>query len=433
MNDTLERLKSGKLIGSKSLKLACGLKEFPIEILALSETLEFLDLSDNQMTVLPASFSKLKKLKIVFFARNSFTIFPTVLRECTALTMIGFKSNQIDVVEEKAFPPMLRWLILTDNKILSLPKSIGDCDRLQKCGLAGNLIQELPFEMSKCQNLELLRLSANRLVSIPEWLFELPKLSWVAFGGNPATHISTLPTDLGSFPWSSFEVKELLGEGASGLIYKASSEAEEEDIALKVFRGDVTSDGLPEDEMEVSIAAGSHEGLIPVLGKIKDHPEGKSGLLMKLISPDYLNLGNPPSLETCTRDVFDRKTLYSFDSLLKIAKNIASVSEQLHRRGINHGDLYAHNILINDKADCLLGDFGAASFYDAKSAAADNIERVEVRAFGCLLGDLYGVIDEQDIDDLQRDNLLSLINSCTTSEVKSRLSFSDILEKLNKF
>jgi len=347
--------------------------------------------------------------------------------------MIGFKSNQIDVVEEKAFPPMLRWLILTDNKILSLPKSIGDCDRLQKCGLAGNLIQELPFEMSKCQNLELLRLSANRLVSIPEWLFELPKLSWVAFGGNPATHISTLPTDLGSFPWSSFEVKELLGEGASGLIYKASSEAEEEDIALKVFRGDVTSDGLPEDEMEVSIAAGSHEGLIPVLGKIKDHPEGKSGLLMKLISPDYLNLGNPPSLETCTRDVFDRKTLYSFDSLLKIAKNIASVSEQLHRRGINHGDLYAHNILINDKADCLLGDFGAASFYDVKSAAADNIERVEVRAFGCLLGDLYGVIDEQDIDDLQRDNLLSLISSCTTSEVKSRLSFSDILEKLNKF
>ena len=47
--------------------------------------------------------------------------------------MIGFKSNQIKTVPEKAFPPKLHWLILTDNKIEKLPKSIGDCILLQKC------------------------------------------------------------------------------------------------------------------------------------------------------------------------------------------------------------------------------------------------------------------------------------------------------------
>ena len=48
MTHALEDLKSGKLIGSKRLKLACGLTDFPQEILSLSETLEVLDLSDNK-------------------------------------------------------------------------------------------------------------------------------------------------------------------------------------------------------------------------------------------------------------------------------------------------------------------------------------------------------------------------------------------------
>ena len=32
-----------------------------------------------------------------------------------------------------------------------------------------------------------------------------------------------------------------------------------------------------------------------------------------------------------------------------------------------HGDLYAHNTLIDKDANSLMGDFGAASFYDKTS------------------------------------------------------------------
>ena len=70
-----------------------------------------------------------------------------------------------------------------------------------------------------------------------------------------------------SFDWEDFSIKELLGEGASGLISKAHWFDKKEDVAIKVFKGDVTSDGSPEDEMEASIAAGFHESLIQVLGK----------------------------------------------------------------------------------------------------------------------------------------------------------------------
>lgn len=431
MEQTFEELQAGKLVGVSRLKLACGLTEFPEEILTLSDTLEILDLSDNQLTELPASFSELQKLKIVFFARNHFTEFPAVLKECPNLNMIGFKSNQIETVPEDAFPPLLNWLILTDNKINQLPKSIGACHLLQKCALAGNLIEELPAEMANCENLELLRVSANKLKSIPQWLFQLPKLSWVAFGGNPAAHQIELTTGLPLFAWQDFTIKELLGEGASGLISKANWLSKHKEVAIKVFKGNVTSDGLPEDEMAIAIAAGAHQSLIEVLGKIKDHPEEKSGLIMKLISPTYVSLGNPPSFETCTRDVFDADRSFSPAELLKIATSIASVCAQLHSRGINHGDLYAHNILVNPDAQTLLGDFGAATFYDVNAVVAPAIERVEVRAFGCLIEDVFGLVKDQLFTDKQRDQWLQLIENCLQPDVNSRDSFAEIAKKLS--
>jgi hypothetical protein len=433
MTHSLEDLKAGKLIGTKRLKLACGLKDFPEEILTLADTLEILDLSDNHLSALPDSIVQLKKLKIIFFERNSFTEFPTILASFPVLSMVGFKSNKIHTVPENAFPPMLRWLILTNNKIKVLPKSIGDCRLLQKCALAGNLIEALPAEMANCLNLQLLRISSNKLTTIPSWLFELPHLSWIAFGGNPASHLIPSNTDLESFDWADFSIKELLGEGASGLISKALWRGKNEDVAIKVFKGDVTSDGSPEDEMEASIAAGFHESLIQVLGKIKNHPEEKSGLILKLISPTFFNLGNPPSLETCTRDVFDEKLVFTGAELLKIAKSIASVAAQLHSLGINHGDLYAHNILVNKSADCLLGDFGAASFYDVNSTTADNIERVEVRAYGCLLEDLLNLASANEMNMKLVNQWEKLIADCTLLDIKSRPSFSEIFSELDHF
>ena len=433
MSQTLEELKSGSLIGLKKVKLACDLKEFPIEILSLSETLEILDLSDNQLTELPDSISQLKNLKIIFFERNNFTEFPAILKELPLLSMIGFKSNQLKTVPENAFPPRLKWLVLTNNKIEKIPKSIGDCVHLQKCTLAGNQIEELPSEMKNCTNLELLRISANKLNSIPEWLFELPKLSWVAFGGNPISHQTKTNTNIGTFDWNDFSLQEMLGEGASGLISKATWKSKKEDVAIKIFKGSMTSDGLPEDEMEISISSGFHENLIQILGKIKNHPENKSGLIMKLIAPTYNNLGNPPNLDTCTRDVFDEKTVFTENEILKIAKNIASVCAQLHLKGINHGDLYAHNILINNTADCLFGDFGAASFYDINSKLSSTIERVETRAFGCLLEDLLSLVTANKMNKQFVNKWQNLITDCTTKDVKSRHSFNQILEELNTF
>ena len=65
---TLQQLLSGELIGTKKLKLSCGLTEFPSEIFTLADTLELLDLSGNQLSQLPEDFGRFKKLKIAFFS-----------------------------------------------------------------------------------------------------------------------------------------------------------------------------------------------------------------------------------------------------------------------------------------------------------------------------------------------------------------------------
>ncbi|HTF80506.1 MAG TPA: leucine-rich repeat domain-containing protein, partial [Cytophagales bacterium] len=217
----MNQLLSGELRETKRLKIATGLTEFPQEIFTLADTLEILDLTDNNISQLPADFGRLYKLKIVFFSNNAFERFPEVLAQCPDLEMIGFKANKIAVVPEGALPSKTRWLILTDNRITVLPKSIGLCHRMQKLMLAGNRLQELPVELSACENLELLRISANRFEVLPQWLFSLPKLSWLAIAGNPCTQILSSENSIQYIPWNELLLQKTLGEGASGVISMA--------------------------------------------------------------------------------------------------------------------------------------------------------------------------------------------------------------------
>lgn len=391
---TLEQLRAGKLAGSRRLKLSCGLTEFPQEIFDLADTLEILDLSGNALTGLPDDLPRLHKLRILFCSDNQFTQLPEVLGQCPQLGMVGFKANRICHVPAAALPRSLRWLILTDNRIGELPPQLGLCTQLQKLMLAGNQLQTLPTELAACSRLELLRIAANRFEQLPEWLLDLPQLAWLAYAGNPFCSDSETAAlqnnPIASIAWDSLQLQHKLGEGASGVIHRATWLGDtERQVAVKLFKGALTSDGLPHSEMASCISAGEHPNLIAVHGKIHGHPGGASGLVMSLIAPHFANLAGPPSLESCTRDIYPADTSFTAGAALRVALDIAAAAEHLHARGIMHGDLYAHNILHGDAGPALLGDFGAASFFardDEPRALA--LQRIEVRAFACLLEEL---------------------------------------------
>jgi hypothetical protein len=107
--------------------------------------------------------------------------------------------------------------------------------------------------------------------------------------------------------WASLACEHRLGEGASGVIYRAQWRAEgraPRAVAVKLFKGAVTSDGLPDCEMAACLHAGRHPNMIPVIGKLRGHPDGAHGLVMELVDPALTNLAGPPSFASCTRDVY---------------------------------------------------------------------------------------------------------------------------------
>ena len=435
---TLSLLRSGKLAGSKRLDLSCGLKEFPAEIFDLADSLEILNLSGNALSSLPHDLARLHKLRVIFCSDNQFTHVPEVLGECAQLDMVGFKANHIRHLSAAALPEPLRWLILTDNQLSDLPAALGGCTGLQKLMLAGNQLQHLPDEMSACQQLELLRISANRFTALPDWLFALPRLSWLAFAGNPFSDAgeaeATMKQSIPEIDWARIELQHKLGEGASGVIHQAEWQRAPESataVAVKLFKGAVTSDGLPRSEKAACIAAGAHPNLIPVQGKIVDHPEGVSGLVLSLIDSSFTNLAGPPSLDSCTRDIYPEGTQLSLSAALSMAHGMASAAEHLHQQGIMHGDLYAHNMLWNGLGDCLLGDFGAASFISQQNdQQGQMLQRMEVRAFACLLEELLqrtsATVESSGIF----EEMGRLQQRCAQAEIAARPSFSEIRHTL---
>lgn len=297
------------------------------------------------------------------------------------LRVLGMKACGLTTVPENSLPPNLQWLILTDNKLTRLPKSIGQLTKLRKVSLAGNQLSDLPTEMEACQDIELIRLGANNFKAVPDWLLDLPQLAW--YGGINHT---TPPVEVAGISYHDLTLGDKLGSSPTSEVFRATIKSSGETVAVKIYHGGLTSDGWSMDDMKMCLAAGNHPNIIPVLGKLVDHPENQPGVILQLIPANFHSLGLPPSLETCTRDTFPPQTNFSLSFIVKVLQHIASACQHLHSKGIVHGDLYAHNILVNEAGDCHLGDFGAASFYNP--AIDRRPEQIEVRAFRHLAEDL---------------------------------------------
>ena len=434
---TLEQLRAGQLTGTHRLDLAAGLTEFPPEIFDLADTLKVLNLSGNALSALPDDLHRLHRLRVLFCSDNQFTAVPAGLGKCPQLSMVGFKANQIRTLPAAALPPALRWLILTDNQLETLPPEIGNCKNLQKLMLSGNRLRALPAALAACTELELLRIAANQLPELPAWLLTMPRLAWLAFAGNPfcALAEAAVHDGIATIGWEQLTVEQPLGEGASGVIYRAQWRRENAPpaaVAVKLFKGALTSDGLPHSEMAACMSAGAHPNLIAVAGKVSHHPAGAEGLVLELISPAFHNLAGPPSLASCTRDVYASGTTFPVATALSIALGIAAATEHLHARGILHGDLYAHNILSTPAGDALLGDFGAACFFPPANATAAALQRLEARAFACLLEEL-GAHCAADTAPAARTTLTALRElqqRCGQPAVADRPLFAEIRQTL---
>ena len=273
--------------------------------------------------------------------------------------------------------------------------------KLQKLMLAGNQLTALPASMTNCHALELLRISANQFNALPDFLFDLPKLTWLAYAGNPfCDEIEQALIDqqqIKHIDWQALTLQEVLGEGASGITYRATWHQNQtaEAVAVKLFKSELTSDGLPRCEMHANILAGQHPNLVGVKGIIHNHPQGTLGFVMPLLDADLKVLANPPSFDSCTRDVYAKDLKLTPEEVQHITRSVTTAAKHLHQQGLMHGDLYAHNILWNAQ-EVVLSDLGGASFLPLDNPAlTQSLLKLEARALEVLSQELLNCCDAE--------------------------------------
>jgi len=431
----LSALRRGDLQGAHRLDLRhCDLETLPDEVFALADTLEELDLSHNRLTRLPDDLARLHRLRILFASGNPFTALPTGLGACGQLELVGFRGCQIEAVDAQALPPALRWLILTDNRLARLPDTLAERPRLEKLMLSGNHLETLP-DLRDSPRLALLRLAANRFTTLPSWLDTHPGLAWIAPAGNPFVHrIFHSLSVRDAVTLSPCQIREdhLIGEGASGLIHKSwwrdAAAATERPVALKRFKSAMTSDGLPDCEQAACLAAAGHPAILAAEARVAA-PDGRTeALVLPLLGPEFRPLAGPPSLASCSRDVYAEGFRIPVDKLWTILSSIAGAAAHLHGRGLMHGDLYAHNILWNGQDRALLSDFGAASFLPDDDRRRARFERLEARAFGFLAEELLAHAEDRHAPAVTP--LQALRDACLQPEVDRRPGFDEISRAL---
>lgn len=397
-----------------------GAHEFPQAAYELADEIEVLDMSYNYLTELPEDMARFVHMRTAFFSCNPLGEVPAVLASCAALQLVGLKSCGIETMAPGSLPVGIKGIILTDNQLTELPSTLGtEYRELTKLMLTGNQLRELPTSLRAHGELELLRVAANCLTEAPVWLDELPSLAWYSDAGNPL-HSHDQSTAIQQYGPGDMSFGSLLGESSKNQVYQAS--LGDEQVAVKLFGAGVTTDGLPEDDMQASLRAGVHQGLIGALGTYNDGEQ--AGLVMPLIPASYRALAQPPDFATLTRDV------YSFDFAPTAAqswmtvRDIASALTHLHARGVMHGDVYAHNILVNDGGGAILGDFGASSLYDPSDSAQLWRQQLEVLGFGRVVAELA----DRSAGDVSR--LQAIAGQCTDRDAAKRPTFERLCREL---
>ena len=385
-----------------------------------------LNVPDAGLVSLPdALCHRLPNLSILFAPNNQIKELPHHIGSCSKLQMVSFKTNGMTSIHLDALQGQMRWLILTDNAITELPTTIGRCSNLQKLMLSGNELTHIPEEISNCERLELVRLASNQLTSAPMTLLRLPNLAWIALSANPFLDSVVSyrskehpPLPLLDDPVLDNETQgEILGQGASGVTRKVK--LSNTYVAVKTYKGTMTSDGSPLDEKQIALVASTiaSDCLIKVLGQT---PQGS--LVMELLH-NVRAFGGPPSMESCSRDVYGDNDKVSEVQAKTMVTGLLEVLMELHQRGIMHGDLYGHNILVSDDDPTLvkLSDFGAAFFYDTDAEYGMLLQQIEMRAFGILVSEIDTLLGRVHADSPLRSPL-----NAVSEASRSKKSFIEL-------
>jgi Leucine-rich repeat (LRR) protein len=172
----------------------------PAEIKNLSN-LVHLEIQGANINHLPPEIGSLKNLKTFIFYSNSLTNLPAEIGNLSQLENLSLRLyNMTQVLPEIGKLIRLRSLKiegsdwLSKNKLLSLPKEIGQLTALTYLSLRGNELRTLPPEIGNLVNLEEIDLQNCSLDALPGEMAKLANLKILNLKRN---NLQTLPDEFG--------------------------------------------------------------------------------------------------------------------------------------------------------------------------------------------------------------------------------------------
>uniref|UniRef100_A0A673CPE4 Leucine-rich repeats and calponin homology (CH) domain containing 1 n=1 Tax=Sphaeramia orbicularis TaxID=375764 RepID=A0A673CPE4_9TELE len=166
------------------------LKEFPRTAANhdLTDTVEA-DLSKNRLTDVPSEICQLVALETLNLYHNCIRTIPDSIISLQSLTSLNLSRNQLGALPACLCGLPLRVLNASNNKLVSLPETIGQLHNLMELDISCNEITALPRHISRLRALRELNVRRNLLCVLPEDLSELPLVKF-DFSCNK---VSTIP------------------------------------------------------------------------------------------------------------------------------------------------------------------------------------------------------------------------------------------------
>ncbi|HSM45696.1 MAG TPA: protein kinase, partial [Acidimicrobiia bacterium] len=155
------------------------------------------------------------------------------------------------------------------------------------------------------------------------------------------------PTEMISLP--GYEVRDRVGEGAFGVVWRAYQPSVGREVAVKVIRPELASQASFVRRFEAearTIARLAHPHIVPLIDFWRD--TDSAYLVLALLSGG--SLAHPVE----SRDV-DRA------SARKMLGQLGAALDHAHSQGMVHGDVKPSNVLLDGSGNAYLSDFGIAA------------------------------------------------------------------------